>query len=71
MKAKELKERDDKQLQNFIRDNKEKLRKLRFALSNKQLKNYGEIKEVKKDIARAKTVLKERSMKTEAKKKTI
>lgn len=64
MKAKEIKEQSDKQLQILIRENKERLKNLRFALSDKQLKNYSDIKKAKKIVAVAKTVLKERVAKT-------
>ena len=60
MKAKEYRQQSDNQLQGLIKENKEKLREFRFALSNKQLKNYNEIREVKKIIAIVKTILKER-----------
>ncbi len=63
MKAKEYRQQSDNQLQGLIRENKEKLREFRFALSNKQLKNYNEIKEAKKVIAVTKTILKERFLK--------
>lgn len=61
MKIKEIREKSDKELQNMVRTEKEKLKKLRFSLSSKQLKNYNEITETKKNIAKAKTVLKEKS----------
>ncbi|MFZ2970424.1 MAG: 50S ribosomal protein L29 [Minisyncoccia bacterium] len=63
MKVKEIREKSDKELQNFIRGEKEKLKKLRFSLSSKQLKNYNEIEVTKKNIAKAKTVIKERTVK--------
>jgi len=65
MNIKEIKEKSDRQLLAMIRENSEKLKKLRFSLSSRQLKNYNEVKQVKKIIARVKTVLKERSMKKE------
>ena len=69
MQAKEIREKSDNQLQNLIRESKEKLKKLRFSLSNKQLKDYSEISQTKKVIARAKTILKERILKTNNKAK--
>lgn len=60
MKAKEIREQSDKQLQDLIKENKEKLAKLRFSLSNRQLKDYNEIVKTKKIIARTKTILRER-----------
>lgn len=59
MKAKELREQSEKQLQILVKDSKEKLKSFRFSLANKQLKDYSEIKKTKKIIARIKTVLKE------------
>ena len=65
MKAKEIRQRSDKQLQNLIRENKEKLKKLRFSLSSRQLKDYSAINQTKKIVARAKTILKERTLKAD------
>ena len=59
MKAKELREQSEKQLQILVKDSKEKLKSFRFSLANKQLKDYSEIKKTKKIIARIKTDLKE------------
>ena len=63
MKAKEYREQSDNQLQSLIKENKEKLREFRFALTNKQLKDYNEIKKAKKIVAVAKTILRERFLK--------
>jgi len=63
IKAKEYREQSDNQLQGLIKENKEKLREFRFALTNKQLKDYNEIKKAKKIIAVAKTILRERFLK--------
>jgi large subunit ribosomal protein L29 len=60
MKVKEIREKTEKELINLIRDNKEKLKKLRFSLANRQLKNTQEIRDTKVAIARAKTILKEK-----------
>ena len=60
MNIKEIKEKSDRQLLAMIRENSEKLKKLRFSLSSRQLKNYNEVRSVKKTIARIKTVLRER-----------
>lgn len=61
MKIKEIREKSEKELQNMIRAEKEKLKKLRFSLSSKQLKNYNSIEDTKRNIAKAMTVLKEKS----------
>ena len=63
MDIKEIKEKSDHQLLMMIKENLEKLKKLRFSLSSGQLKNYNEIGAIKKTIAKVKTVLKERSLK--------
>ena len=60
MKVKELREKTDNELKNLVRENKEKLKKLRFSLANRQLKNTQEISESKLIIARAQTILKEK-----------
>ncbi len=59
MKIKELREKSINELNILIKESKEKLAKLRFSLSNRQLKNYNKISQIKKDIARAKTIAKE------------
>lgn len=61
MKAKEIREKTENELKNLIREHKEKLKKLRFALANRQLKNTQEILDSKVTIARAETILRERS----------
>lgn len=63
MKVKEIREKSDKEIQNLIRGEKEKLKKLRFSLSSKQLKNYNQIEVTKKNIAKAKTIARERVVK--------
>lgn len=60
MKAKELREKTEHELLTVVREGKEKMRKFRFALANRQLENVHEMRMVKKDIARAKTLLQER-----------
>jgi large subunit ribosomal protein L29 len=58
MKTKELKKLSNKELQNLLLEKREKVRQLRFGLSQKKVKNIREIREVKKDIARILTILK-------------
>jgi len=60
MKVKEIREKTDNELKNLVRENKEKLKKLRFSLANRQLKNTEEISEAKVTIARAETILREK-----------
>jgi ribosomal protein L29 len=68
MEIKDLRAKTEKELQQLLALNREKVRALRFSVSSKQLKNIREIREVKKLIARIMTVLKEGpAVKTEGK----
>ncbi len=65
MKAKELtqvREFSDVELEAKIKTLKEELFNLRFQLATRQLDNPMRIREVKKDIARVKTVQREREI---------
>ncbi len=62
MLAKELRDLTDAELQVRVQDLKEELFNLRFQLATGQLDNPLRIKGVKKDIARVKTVLREREI---------
>ncbi len=57
MEFKELKNKDQKELQSLLVINREKLRELRFKDSNKQLKNIREIRAVRNLIAQILTLL--------------
>ncbi len=61
-KGKALKELSDNDLIGTLNDSKEELFNLRFQLVTGQLDNYSRIKEVKKDVARAMTELREREI---------
>ncbi len=63
MLAKELRDMTDAELHTKINDLKSELFNLRFQLATGQLDNPMRIKGVKKDIARAKTVLRAREIK--------
>lgn len=63
MKVQEIKDKSDRELLNLIREGKEKMKKMRFALANRQLENVKDVAETRKTIARAKTFLRERSIK--------
>lgn len=65
MKAKELKELSDGELKEKMSGFKEELFNLRFQLATRQLDNPMRIREVKKSIARVKTVLRERELAAE------
>ncbi len=58
MKIKELKEKTDKELHEFLMENRQKLGQLKFDLSFKKLKNVKQIGELRKNIARVLTILK-------------
>jgi large subunit ribosomal protein L29 len=60
MKAKDLRKKKKEELENLLKEKREKLAKLKLDLSLGKLKNVKEIKETKKDIAKILTVLKEK-----------
>ena len=60
--GKALKELSDNDLIVALNDSKEELFNLRFQLVTGQLDNYSRIKEVKKNVARAKTELRDREI---------
>jgi len=59
VKASELRNLTKEELQKKLKEARQELFNLRFQLATGQLKNYKRIKQVKKDIARILTVLKE------------
>ncbi len=63
MKASKLHDMTSQELNNKLSDLKNELFNLRFQLATGQLENPMTIKAVKKDIARIKTVLRERELK--------
>ncbi len=63
MKANELREMTTQELDNKLTDLKSELFNLRFQLATGQLDNPMRIKAVRKDIARVKTVVRERELK--------
>ncbi|MDD3840371.1 MAG: 50S ribosomal protein L29 [Clostridia bacterium] len=66
MKASKWREMSNQELQQKVDDYKSELFNLRFQLATGQLENPMRIKEVKKDIARIKTILRERELKEAA-----
>lgn len=64
MKSKEVHELSDNELDEQLVKAKEELFNLRFQLATGQLENYHRLKLVRKDIARIKTVKKERELKS-------
>ena len=66
MKAKDLKEMQDQELVQKLADLKTEYFNLRFQKATGQLANPVYLKEVKKDIARVKTIIRERELAAEA-----
>jgi large subunit ribosomal protein L29 len=62
MKASELRELSTEELQEKLKQTKEELFNLRFQHATGQLDNPMRIKQVKKEIARIQTVLREREI---------
>ncbi|HPY64182.1 MAG TPA: 50S ribosomal protein L29 [Bacillota bacterium] len=62
MKASELREKNQAELENELRELKAELFKLRFQHVTNQLGNPMELKRVKRDIARVKTVMRQREL---------
>ncbi len=66
MKISKIKEMSSPELEKELTELKSELFKLRFSLATNGLDNPMKIKTVKKDIARIKTVLRERELKEQA-----
>jgi large subunit ribosomal protein L29 len=60
-KMKEFKGKSLNELKNDLEKKREEARKLRFDISAKQVKNSRQLRQVKKDIARLLTLVKEKS----------
>ena len=63
MKANEIREKSQLELQKELTELKSELFKLRFQHATNQLDNPMKLKDVKRDIARVKTVMREREVK--------
>jgi large subunit ribosomal protein L29 len=59
MKTKELKAKSGNELKKDLLDLRNKLTKMRFDISAKQVKNHRDIRKTKKGIAQILTILKE------------
>lgn len=57
MKILELRQKSKIELEKMLQDSREKLRQLRFDLASGKVKNVKEIREIKKNIARILTLL--------------
>lgn len=62
MKASELRQLSSEEIERRIDQLKDELFNLRFQLATGQLENPMRIRQVRKDIARAKTILKQREL---------
>ena len=62
MKIKEIRQMNDSDLQAKLKDLKVELFSLRFQLATGQLENPMRIGGIKKDIARVKTIIREREL---------
>lgn len=62
MKAKEIREMTQQELSEQLSSIKEELFNLRFQQATGQLENSMRIKEIKKDYARVKTILRQREL---------
>jgi large subunit ribosomal protein L29 len=71
MEIKDLKGKDEKELQKLLQEKRDRLRQLRFELSQGKVKNIKEIRGTKKEIARMLTALKIKDQKPKIKNKNI
>ena len=62
MKAKEIRELTTAEIEQNVKSLKEELFNLRFQLATGQLENTARLREVRKSIARLKTVVREREL---------
>lgn len=62
MKAAELRELSDEELRSKLRELQEELFNLRFQLATGQIENVGRIRTVRRDIARLKTIQRQREL---------
>ncbi len=60
MRVKEIRQKTIEDLRKLEKELREKLRGLRFDLASGKVKNVREIREIKKDIARILTVIREK-----------
>ncbi|MBM4177855.1 MAG: 50S ribosomal protein L29 [Ignavibacteria bacterium] len=60
-KAKDLVGLSDTELQSFVKESEENVMRLRFQLALGQLQDSSSIKTLRKDIARMKTIIHERT----------
>jgi len=61
MKPKEVRSKSIDVLRELLKEKRERLRDLRFSLAGGKVKNVREIREIKRDIARILTIIKEKA----------
>ncbi len=71
MKKFEIKEMNNDELVKRIKEEEINLIDLNFALATKQLVNTSKIRQTKKDIARMKTLLRERELRSKQENKNV
>jgi len=62
VKSAELRELNDAELSNKLRESKEELFNLRFQLATGQLEDFSRINDLRKDVARCNTLLRQREI---------
>lgn len=65
MKVKELREKSAKELEEILIEKRKNLEKIKLDLVLGKLKNYKQLGQIKKDIARILTILKEKTCQRE------
>jgi|YelNatPaOPRAMG01_1025707.scaffolds.fasta_scaffold00218_27 large subunit ribosomal protein L29 len=60
MKPQELREKSKKELEELLLETRQKLFRLKLDLASGKLKNFNQIKQTKREIARILTILKEK-----------
>lgn len=63
MRISEIRQLSDEEISHRVIDLKDELFRLRFQLISGQLQNYRRIRQVKREIARVKTIIQERKLK--------
>lgn len=62
MRNSEIRQLSDEEISHRVIDLKDELFRLRFQLISGQLQNYRRIRQVKREIARVKTIIREREI---------
>jgi large subunit ribosomal protein L29 len=62
MKAEEIREMSESQLKRSLEESRQELFNMRFQIATRKIKNHQRIPQVKKDIARIMTALREREL---------